>query len=64
MLVQGVYSVPAGARRGCQSPGTRVIDGCELLCGCQELNLDPEFMVRAGLLVAMAEEPHLSEIHS
>ena len=32
---------PEGQKRGSFPPVTGVIDGCELLCGCWELNLGP-----------------------
>jgi hypothetical protein len=36
-----VCPVSVKARRGCPFPETRVMDGCELPCGCRELNLSP-----------------------
>lgn len=35
-----VFPVLAELRRGCQTPGTRVINDCELSYGCWELNPD------------------------
>ena len=33
--------VPVGAQKqGLRFPGTEVMDGCDPLCGCWELNLD------------------------
>lgn len=34
MSAPHVYLVYVEARKGCHIPGTGVIDGCELPCGC------------------------------
>lgn len=39
MLVHRVPAVPSDARRGCQTPETKVTDNCELPCACWEPNL-------------------------
>jgi hypothetical protein len=36
-----MFSVPSEVRRRCLTSGTGVKDGCELPCGCWELNLGP-----------------------
>jgi hypothetical protein len=48
LCVQGLKRSAEGVR----SFGTRVTDGCELLCGCWELNLD---LLQEQLVLLTAE---------
>lgn len=41
MPVHHLCAVPKKSRRGIGSPGTRVGDGYEMLCGCWEPKLGP-----------------------
>lgn len=45
-------ALPIKARRGCQNPGTRAADNCELSRGLQEQNLGPRREWQCSLLLS------------
>ena len=41
MYMCHMCAVPMSPKEGSRFPGNGATDGCELLCGCQELHLGP-----------------------
>jgi hypothetical protein len=53
-----VFCLHLGLYEGIRSPGTRVIDNCELPCGCWKLTLGPLEEQPVLLTIEPSVQPH------